>query len=33
MALGIDATNVYIAKMLGRWDGILHKSDLEIDHP
>lgn len=33
MALGIDATNVYIAKMLGRWDGILHKSDLEIEHP
>ncbi|PHN07007.1 endolytic transglycosylase MltG [Flavilitoribacter nigricans] len=31
--LGIDATNVYIAKMLGRWDKILHKSDLEIDHP
>jgi UPF0755 protein len=33
MPLGIDATNVYVAKMLGRWDGILHKSDLEIDHP
>lgn len=31
--LGIDATNVYIAKLLNRWDGILHKSDLEIDHP
>lgn len=31
--LGIDATNVYIAKLLDRWDGILHKSDLEIDHP
>lgn len=31
--LGIDATNVYTAKLLGRWDGILHKSDLEIDHP
>lgn len=30
--LGIDATNVYIAKLLNRWDGILHKSDLEIDH-
>ncbi|MEM6770719.1 MAG: endolytic transglycosylase MltG, partial [Bacteroidota bacterium] len=29
--LGIDATNVYIAKLLDRWDGILHKSDLEID--
>lgn len=33
MALGIDATNVYIAKLLGRWDGIIHKSDVEIDHP
>ncbi|MTB50776.1 endolytic transglycosylase MltG [Lewinella sp. W8] len=33
MPLGIDATNVYLAKMLGRWDGILHRSDLEIDHP
>lgn len=31
--LGLDATNVYIAKMLGRWDGTLHKSDLEIEHP
>ncbi|MEL7428119.1 MAG: endolytic transglycosylase MltG [Bacteroidota bacterium] len=31
--LGLDATNVYIAKMLGRWDGTLHRSDLEIDHP
>lgn len=31
--LGIDATNVYIAKVLGRWDGVIHKSDLEIDHP
>lgn len=33
MQLGIDATNVYIAKLLGRWDGIIHKSDVEIDHP
>ena len=33
MPLGIDATNVYIAKLLGRWDGIIHKSDLEVDHP
>lgn len=33
MALGIDATNVYIAKMLGKWDGIIHKSDVEVDHP
>ena len=31
--LGIDATNVYIAKLLGRWDGIIHKSDVEVDHP
>ncbi len=31
--LGIDATNVYIAKLLGRWDGVIHKSDVEIDHP
>jgi UPF0755 protein len=33
MALGIDATNVYIAKLLGRWDGIIHKSDIEVNHP
>ncbi|MEZ5346778.1 MAG: endolytic transglycosylase MltG [Pyrinomonadaceae bacterium] len=33
MALGIDATNVYIAKLLGKWDGIIHKSDIEVDHP
>lgn len=33
MALGIDATNVYIAKLLGKWDGVLNKSDLEINHP
>lgn len=33
MALGIDATNVYIAKMRGKWDGIIHKSDIEINHP
>lgn len=31
--LGIDATNVYIAKVLGHWDGVIHKSDVEIDHP
>ncbi|MFH6602807.1 endolytic transglycosylase MltG [Maribacter algicola] len=31
--LGIDATNVYIARLLGRWDGIIHKSDVEVDHP
>ena len=33
MPLGIDATNVYIAKLLGRWDGIIHKSDVEVNHP
>jgi UPF0755 protein len=31
--LGIDQTNVYIAKMLGRWDGTIHKSDLEVNSP
>ncbi|MEZ5306840.1 MAG: endolytic transglycosylase MltG [Pyrinomonadaceae bacterium] len=33
MALGIDATNVYIAKLLGRWDGTINKSDIEVNHP
>ncbi|GAB5554042.1 MAG: endolytic transglycosylase MltG [Saprospiraceae bacterium] len=33
MALGIDATNVYIAKLRGKWDGIINKSDVEIEHP
>lgn len=33
MALGIDQTAVYIAKMLNRWDGTIHKSDLEVDSP
>jgi len=31
--LGIDQTNVYIAKMEGRWDGTIHKSDLEVSSP
>ena len=31
--LGIDQTNVYIAKMQGRWDGTIHKSDLDVDSP
>lgn len=31
--LGIDQTNVYIAKMEGRWDGTINKSDLEVDSP
>ncbi|NJM53047.1 MAG: endolytic transglycosylase MltG [Blastocatellia bacterium] len=33
MALGIDQTAVYIAKMEGRWDGTIHKSDLESNSP
>jgi UPF0755 protein len=31
--LGIDQTNVYIAKMFGRWDGTINKSDLEVNSP
>jgi UPF0755 protein len=31
--LGIDATNVYIAKLMGRWEGVINKSDLEVDSP
>lgn len=31
--LGIDQTNVYIAKMENRWDGTIHKSDLEVNSP
>ena len=31
--LGIDATNVYIARLQDRWDGTIHKSDVEVDHP
>jgi len=33
IALGIDQTAVYVAKMENRWDGIIHKSDLEADSP
>ncbi|MBK8467329.1 MAG: endolytic transglycosylase MltG [Chloracidobacterium sp.] len=33
MPLGIDQTNVYIAKMMGRWDGTIHRSDLDVDSP
>lgn len=33
MPLGIDQTAVYIAKMEDRWDGIIHKSDLESNSP
>ena len=31
--LGIDQTNVYIAKMQGRWDGTIHQSDLDVESP
>lgn len=31
--LGIDQTVVYIAKMEGRWDGTIHRSDLDVDNP
>ncbi len=31
--LGIDQTNVYIAKMMDRWDGTINKSDLAVDSP
>ncbi len=33
MALGIDQTAVYIAKMENRWDGTINKSDLESTSP
>ena len=33
IALGIDQTAVYVAKMQGRWDGTINKSDLEADSP
>lgn len=31
--LGIDMTNIYIAKMQNRWDGTINKSDLDVDSP
>lgn len=31
--LGIDQTAVYIAKMENRWDGVINKSDLEVNSP
>jgi UPF0755 protein len=31
--LGIDQTNVYIAKMLDRWDGTINMSDLNVNSP
>jgi UPF0755 protein len=33
IALGIDQTAVYVAKMENRWDGTINKSDLENDSP
>jgi UPF0755 protein len=33
IALGIDQTAVYVAKMENRWDGTIHKSDLESTSP
>jgi UPF0755 protein len=33
IALGIDQTAVYIAKMENRWDGTINKSDLESSSP
>lgn len=33
VALGIDQTAVYVAKMENRWDGTIHKSDLDADSP
>ncbi len=31
--LGIDQTVVYVAKMQDRWDGTIHKSDIDADSP
>jgi len=33
VALGIDQTAVYVAKMENRWDGTIHRSDLESPSP
>jgi UPF0755 protein len=33
IALGIDQTAVYVAKMENRWDGTIHKSDLDSNSP
>jgi UPF0755 protein len=33
MALGIDQTVVYVAKMENRWDGTINQSDLEANSP
>lgn len=31
--LGIDQTVVYVAKIQNRWDGTIHRSDLDVDSP
>jgi UPF0755 protein len=33
LALGIDQTVVYLAKMRGRWDGTINQSDIDFDSP
>jgi UPF0755 protein len=33
LALGIDQTVVYVAKMEGRWDGTINQSDLDANSP
>jgi UPF0755 protein len=33
MALGVDQTVVYVAKMQGRWDGTINQSDLDVNSP
>jgi UPF0755 protein len=33
MQLGIDQTAVYVAKMENRWDGTIHRSDLDANSP
>ncbi|MBC7798470.1 MAG: endolytic transglycosylase MltG [Pyrinomonadaceae bacterium] len=33
MALGLDQSNVYAAKIAGVWDGVINKSDVERESP
>jgi len=33
MLLGADPTVIYALKLAGRWDGNIHKADLDIDSP
>ena len=33
MLLGADPTVIYAIKLAGRWDGNIHKADLQIDSP